>query len=89
MVDHKSATPQLPGVIYYGIEATHSDMVKFESAESHGYLTIAGAIKEWVVNAPPFIQVRWQVEEDEREARMKQKMNEVMTRLVSALWWSG
>jgi hypothetical protein len=58
-------------------------MVKFESARSHGYSTIAGAIKEWVVDAPPFVQVRWQVEEDEREARVKQKMSEVMTRLVS------
>jgi hypothetical protein len=81
VVDHKSAAPQLPGVVYYGIEATHSDMVKFESANTHGYASIAGAIKEWVVNAPACIQVRWQIEEEENEARLKQRMNEAMTRL--------
>ena len=69
MVDAASASPQLPGVTYYGIEATHSGMCKFESENAPGYRNVSTAIREWVADSPRVIQVRWEVEEDDRRLR--------------------
>ncbi|KAK3689796.1 hypothetical protein B0T22DRAFT_179069 [Podospora appendiculata] len=69
VVDASSASPQLPGVTYYGIEATHSGMCKFESANAPGYRNVSTAIREWVANSPEVIEVRWDVEEDDRRLR--------------------
>lgn len=66
IVDPSSAGPQLPGVRYYGIEATHSGMCKFASVNAPGYLTVSTALREWVHNAPEVIAVRWLREEQER-----------------------
>ncbi len=62
VVDQISASPQLPGVRYYGIEASHSGMCKFESRNSPGYLNVSTALKTWVADAPQLINVRWVVE---------------------------
>ncbi|KAH9883301.1 hypothetical protein F4778DRAFT_788725 [Xylariomycetidae sp. FL2044] len=59
VVDANSAGPQLPGVTYYSIEATHSGMCKFDSKNAPGYRTIATAIREWVLAAPDVIATRW------------------------------
>lgn len=71
VVDSSSASPQLPGVTYYGVEATHSGICKFESVNAPGYRIVATAIRDWVVEAPPVIQVRWKVELDDRDARAR------------------
>ncbi|KAL2186336.1 hypothetical protein L209DRAFT_806571 [Thermothelomyces heterothallicus CBS 203.75] len=69
VVDASSASPQLVGVTYYGIEATHSRMCKFDSENAPGYRTVSTAIREWVADAPNVIPIRWEVEEDQRRVR--------------------
>jgi hypothetical protein len=69
VVDASSASPQLVGVTYYGIEATHSGMCKFESENAPGYRTVSTAIREWIADAPNVIPIRWEVEEDQRRVR--------------------
>ncbi|KAK4192153.1 hypothetical protein QBC35DRAFT_373916, partial [Podospora australis] len=69
VVDAASAGPQLPGVIYYGIEASHSGMCKFESENAPGYKNVSMSLREWVADAPNVIPIRWEVEEDERRQR--------------------
>ncbi|KAI1812433.1 hypothetical protein GGS20DRAFT_22582 [Poronia punctata] len=78
VVDANSAGPQLPGVTYYAIEATHSGMCKFDSKNAPGYRTIATAIREWVGSAPDVIMTRWRVEDDEKLARAKHEIEERM-----------
>ena len=73
VVDQASASPQLPGVRYYGIEASHSTMCKFESKSSPGYLNISTQIRTWVLESPPVIQSRWVAE---RKARQQARENE-------------
>ncbi|KAF7547618.1 hypothetical protein G7Z17_g7594 [Cylindrodendrum hubeiense] len=76
VVDFSSASPQLPGVTYYGIEATHSGMCKFDSPSAPGWRNVSTDIRQWVIDAPAMIQVRWEVEEEERRARLRNEMNE-------------
>jgi hypothetical protein len=85
VVDATSASPQLPGVTYYAIEATHSGMCKFDSKNAPGYRTIATAIREWVTDAPHVIPTRWRVEDDEKLARAKHEIEERMEPWVCRL----
>ncbi|KAI0017119.1 hypothetical protein F4780DRAFT_782650 [Xylariomycetidae sp. FL0641] len=78
VVDSNSASPQLPGVTYYAIEATHSGMCKFDSKNAPGYRTVATALRDWVAGAPDVISTRWRVEEDEKLARAKHEIEERM-----------
>ncbi|KAI0165165.1 hypothetical protein GGR52DRAFT_575258 [Hypoxylon sp. FL1284] len=78
VVDSTSAGPQLPGVTYYAIEATHSTMCKYENRNSPGYRTVATAIRDWVTLAPEVIATRWRVEDDEKLARAKHEIEERM-----------
>ncbi|KAI0389259.1 hypothetical protein F5Y17DRAFT_134866 [Xylariaceae sp. FL0594] len=78
IVDAQSAGPQLPGVTYYAIEATHSGMCKFDSKNAPGYRTISTAIREWVRDAPDVITTRWRVEDEEKLARAKHEIEERM-----------
>ncbi|KAI2634595.1 hypothetical protein GGS21DRAFT_110815 [Xylaria nigripes] len=78
VVDAKSACPQLPGVPYYAIEATHSGMCKFDSKNAPGYRTMATSIREWVTHAPDVITTRWRIEEDDKLARAKHEIEERM-----------
>ncbi|KAF4343415.1 SERAC1 [Fusarium beomiforme] len=79
IVDANSAGPQLPGVTYYGIEASHSSMCKFDSMSSPGFRNIAITIQQWIQRAPAAIQERWLAEEDERRARAMTRANEIMS----------
>lgn len=79
IVDANSASPQLPGVTYYGIEATHTGMCKFASPSAPGYRNISTDIRQWIIDAPAMIQVRWEVEEEERRARIRNEMSERMS----------
>ncbi|KAI1097974.1 hypothetical protein F4804DRAFT_142267 [Jackrogersella minutella] len=78
IVDAQSASPQLPGVTYYAVEATHSGLCKFESRSAPGFRTVATAIRDWVYDAPDVISTRWRVEEDEKLARAKHEIEERM-----------
>ncbi|KAI5462346.1 hypothetical protein BGZ63DRAFT_383588 [Mariannaea sp. PMI_226] len=79
IVDANSASPPLPGVTYYGIEATHGGMCKFSSPNAPGYRNISTDIRQWVIDAPAMIQVRWEVEEEESRARARREASERMT----------
>jgi hypothetical protein len=73
IVDRDSASPLLPGVNYYGIEASHTNMCKFESKNSPGYLSVSTNIRKWVLESPPMIQSRWVAE---KKARQQARQNE-------------
>jgi len=83
VVDANSASPQLPGVTYYAIEATHSGMCKFDSVNAPGFRTVSTAIRDWVAEAPGLIQGRWAVEEEERLARARHDIGERMRPIMS------
>ena len=83
VVDANSACPQLPGVTYYSIEATHSTMCKFNSADAPGYSNVSSAILQWVLEASESIQTRWKVEDEERTARAMSEMSEIVKQAVS------
>jgi hypothetical protein len=83
-VDAASASPQLVGVTYYGIEATHSRMCKFDSENAPGYRTVSTAIREWVADAPDVIPIRWEVEEDQRRVRANLENFERLRQYVSS-----
>lgn len=89
IVDASSASPQLPGVVYYGIEATHSGMAKFDSVNAPGYRTVSTTLREWVSEAPPVIQVRWTVEGEERLARARHDIDERMRPFIPPQSSSG
>jgi len=76
VVEPASASPPLIGVTYYGIEATHSGMCKFDSENAPGYLNVSTAIREWVADAPQVIQVRWSLEEEESQNRAELEIHE-------------
>ncbi|KAF9761978.1 hypothetical protein IL306_003595 [Fusarium sp. DS 682] len=83
IVDANSAGPQLPGVTYYGIEASHSSMCKFDSMSSPGFRNIAITIQQWIQKAPSATQERWLAEEDERRSRAMTRANEIMSPYTS------
>ncbi|KAK6592453.1 LipA and NB-ARC domain-containing protein [Botrytis cinerea] len=53
IVDQTSASPLLPDVSYFGIEATHSGMCKYESKRAPGYMNVSTKIKTWALEASP------------------------------------
>ncbi|KAK1831198.1 hypothetical protein QBC39DRAFT_259114, partial [Podospora conica] len=69
VVDAASASPQLPGVTYYGIEATHSGMVKFDGENAPGYRNVSTSIRQWIAESTSVIKLRWEVEEEDRRLR--------------------
>lgn len=81
IVEQGSASPQLPNVNYYGIEATHSGMCKFESKSSPGYLNVSTTVKSWVLAAPPVIESRWVDEE-----RYRLQLREVQAKEMLGLF---
>ncbi|ODA75958.1 hypothetical protein RJ55_08599 [Drechmeria coniospora] len=83
VVDANSASPQLPGVTYYGIEATHGMMCKFDSPSAPGFRAISTDIRQWVLDAPAIIAVRWEMEEQERAARIRHELRERMSPYVN------
>ncbi|KZZ94219.1 LipA and NB-ARC domain protein [Moelleriella libera RCEF 2490] len=69
IVDADSASPQLPGVTYYGIEASHAEMCKFASPHAPGFRTMVTDIRQWLLDAPAVVAVRWAFEDREKRAR--------------------
>ncbi|KAB8292912.1 hypothetical protein EYC80_007277 [Monilinia laxa] len=76
VVDQTSASPLLPDVSYFGIEATHSGICKYESKRAPGYMNISTKIKTWALEASPVIRARWREEKQkriqEREAQIRE-----------------
>ncbi|KAG5987336.1 hypothetical protein E4U43_005118 [Claviceps pusilla] len=83
VVEAGSANPQLPGVTYYGVEASHSQMCKFASPNAPGFRAVSTDIREWVHEAPAIVSARWGVEEQEKAFRMQQDIKERMSPFVS------
>ncbi|RDW74909.1 hypothetical protein BP6252_06051 [Coleophoma cylindrospora] len=78
VVDQISAGPMLPGVTYFGIEATHSGMCKFESRNSPGYLNISSTIKSWVVESPQLVNARFDIEKATRQQESETRAKELL-----------
>lgn len=76
VVDQTSASPLLPDVSYFGIEATHSGICKFESKRAPGYMNVSTKLKTWALEASPIIRARWREEKQkriqEREAQIRE-----------------
>ncbi|KAK3942073.1 protein SERAC1 [Diplogelasinospora grovesii] len=85
VVDYSSATPPLPNVTPYGIEATHSGMCKFANEDAPGYRNVATAIREWVAEAPEEISRRWGEEEKSRRDRRIARIDEQTRQLRRTL----
>jgi hypothetical protein len=85
VVDKDSAAPMLPDVVYFGIEATHSGMCKFESKNSPGYLNVSVTIKSWVQECGPIIQARWENERRQRWQSKQAQAAELLGAMVSLL----
>ncbi|KAG6063054.1 hypothetical protein E4U32_001681 [Claviceps aff. humidiphila group G2b] len=83
VVEANSASPQLPGVTYYGVEASHSQMCKFASPNAPGFRAVSTDIREWVHEAPAFISARWDAEEQDKAFRMQQDVKERISPFVS------
>lgn len=73
----------LPDVVYFGIEATHSEMCKFASKNSPGYLNVSTTIKGWVQECLPIIQVRWEMERKSRRQFREALAAEILDIYVS------
>ncbi|KAL3426407.1 LipA and NB-ARC domain-containing protein [Phlyctema vagabunda] len=78
IVDQESASPLLPDVQYFGIEATHSGMCKFESKNSPGYLNVATTIKGWVQESPRVIDARIEMEKRTRQQIVEAQAREML-----------
>jgi hypothetical protein len=78
VVDMSSASPQLPGVTCFGIEATHLDMCRYESRNSPGFRNVSLTINSWVKECPPIIKARWNVEK-----KVEARFEELVKRYVS------
>ncbi|QSZ31178.1 hypothetical protein DSL72_000741 [Monilinia vaccinii-corymbosi] len=76
VVDQASASPLLPDVSYFGIEATHSGICKYESKRAPGYMNVSTKLKTWALEASPVIRARWREEKQkriqEREAQIRE-----------------
>ncbi|KAI9796800.1 MAG: hypothetical protein M1825_006502 [Sarcosagium campestre] len=67
IVDQTSAGPIYAGPAYAGIEATHSEMCKFDSKDSPGYTAVSSTLKRWTQEAQRPIEARWAQEFDIRQ----------------------
>lgn len=57
-------------------------MCKFASPNAPGYRAVSTDIRQWVDEAPALINVRWEVEEQEKAFRMRQELHERMSPFV-------
>jgi hypothetical protein len=78
VVNPPGAANPLPGAICYGIEATHSGMCRFDRPTAPGYLAISTGLRGWVLNAPPFIRRRWEVEREERRQYLSHQAADIL-----------
>ncbi|KAI0805386.1 hypothetical protein GGR55DRAFT_690707 [Xylaria sp. FL0064] len=60
VVDRASASPSWNEVDQCGINATHSQMVKFSSSASPGYKLVLAALDKYIKSAPATVARRWE-----------------------------
>lgn len=60
-------------------------MCKFSSSSAPGYRALSTDIRHWVIEAPVVIKVRWQMEDEEREMRMRSEVKERLSPLFSCV----
>lgn len=78
IVDQDSASPLLPNVTYFGIEATHSGMCKFETKNSPGYTNVSGTLKSWIIESPQLIKERVEAERETRIRKAEGMVREIL-----------
>jgi hypothetical protein len=59
MVEESSAAPNVDNTERCGVDATHSQMVKFSDKSTSSYRTTIAALRRYCRDAPPFINRRW------------------------------
>lgn len=64
-------------------------MCKFESSSAPGFRAVSTDIRQWVLEAPAFVSMRWEVEEQEMATRMRNEIHERMSPYVSQLLMAG
>ena len=64
-------------------------MCKFETVESPGYSNVSSAIRDWIQESPDSIQMRWTLEEEERNARAINAFNQMAKQLVRPVSQAG
>lgn len=62
LVEEDSAAPTMDNTERCGIDATHSDMVKFSKSDSSSYRTVIAALGRYCNDAPVVIARRWRKE---------------------------
>lgn len=58
-------------------------MCKFSSASSPGFRALSTEVRQWILDAPGVVRVRWEVEEEETKARVRNEIHERISPLVS------
>lgn len=74
---------------YYGIEATHVGMCKFDGSLAPGYRNLAASLREWVGAATPVVEARWREEDVDRRARLLRAQREAQDLIVKLGGASG
>lgn len=67
IVDETSASPTVQDVERGVIQASHSQMCKFDDYNSPGFELVCEAIQRYAGGAPAAIKNRWALEKDTRE----------------------
>jgi hypothetical protein len=99
VVDQHSAGPLLPDVQYFGIEATHSSMSKFESKNAPGYTNVSVTLRSWVSSlpycfllatkstqvqeAPQVVKSNWEIERVQRRQKKEAEAAHLLGYYVS------
>lgn len=83
IVDQLSAGPLLPDVQYFGIEATHSGMCKYESKSAPGYTNVAVTLRSWVIDCPRVVESYWNLEVAQRTAKNEAQAMSLLNQYVS------
>lgn len=82
LVDRTSAAPSWDDVDQCGINATHSEMVKFKSRTSPGYRIVLAALEQYIKLAPNTTAKRW---EQDSKIIQKEREHEVEILLPTSL----
>jgi hypothetical protein len=80
IVDQGSAGPLLPDVTYFGIEATHSTMCKFDSKNSPGWTNISVTIRSWIQESEVAVQRYWSNEMVVRRQKDESEMDKLKSK---------
>lgn len=74
IVDETSASPTIQDVERGVIQASHSQMCKFDDENSAGFELVCEAIQRYASKAPDAIRKRWTLEKDLREREIIAQM---------------